>query len=497
MNYLYGASVQGIQNFIFQTNELKDIAGASEVVEEICTVLFAKLLYGDDALNYQAAKQKLEKDTGAIVYAAGNIRYVFNDKASASRVVLAFPQLVSNFAPGITISQAVIEYEGNDLTSVVSRLEQNLKVQRNKPLVSTEIAPMGVLRSRQTGGAVVKIEGDDFLDAASCEKRKRNTTYNLSNKAFGREMKHSQIAYNCSDLTEKNDWLAVVHADGNDMGRVVAKLGLNKTFSSELDKSTVNASISASEFIREKFSIKDENKFPIRPVVLGGDDLTIICRADVAIPFVEKFMQEFERETKERLGDLLVKNSLPDCLTVCAGISYVKSSFPFYYAYKLAAQLCSKAKSDARALSPTASKSCLMFHKVQDSFVSDFASIERRELQPNKNTSFKFGPYYLNEMSSRWTISTFMECVSLLGGKSGNAVKSHLRQWLSLLNRDEGMAEQKLARLLSIVPQKDVSKIKNIVEGCDRVVGKDSKKTKVLPTYDILAINSINNQKTK
>ena len=31
--FLYGASVQGFQRFIFQTNELKDIVGASELVE--------------------------------------------------------------------------------------------------------------------------------------------------------------------------------------------------------------------------------------------------------------------------------------------------------------------------------------------------------------------------------------------------------------------------------------------------------------------------------
>ena len=30
--YLYGASVQGIQDFIFKTNRLKDIVGASEIV---------------------------------------------------------------------------------------------------------------------------------------------------------------------------------------------------------------------------------------------------------------------------------------------------------------------------------------------------------------------------------------------------------------------------------------------------------------------------------
>ena len=41
--YLYGAAVQGIQGFIFQTNKLREIVGASELVEEICTDMFVDL----------------------------------------------------------------------------------------------------------------------------------------------------------------------------------------------------------------------------------------------------------------------------------------------------------------------------------------------------------------------------------------------------------------------------------------------------------------------
>lgn len=44
--YLYGAAIQGIQSFIFQTNKLKDIVGASELVESICTQEFRNLLGG-------------------------------------------------------------------------------------------------------------------------------------------------------------------------------------------------------------------------------------------------------------------------------------------------------------------------------------------------------------------------------------------------------------------------------------------------------------------
>lgn len=77
--YLYGASVQGIQGFIFQTNELKDIVGASELVERICTSLFED--------NYG-------KEGEPVVLAAGNIKFVFNNREACVRAVGEFPKTV-------------------------------------------------------------------------------------------------------------------------------------------------------------------------------------------------------------------------------------------------------------------------------------------------------------------------------------------------------------------------------------------------------------------
>ncbi len=62
--YLYGASVQGIQGFIFSTNKLKDIVGASELVEQICTTVFDKF-----AVNGES-----------VVQAAGNIKFFLMKK---------------------------------------------------------------------------------------------------------------------------------------------------------------------------------------------------------------------------------------------------------------------------------------------------------------------------------------------------------------------------------------------------------------------------------
>ena len=94
--YLYGAAVQGIQNFIFQTNELQDIVGASELVEQICTTDFEEFGVGGES----------------VVNAAGNIKYIFEDKETCAKAVLKFPKKVMEKAPGITISQAVVKMDG-------------------------------------------------------------------------------------------------------------------------------------------------------------------------------------------------------------------------------------------------------------------------------------------------------------------------------------------------------------------------------------------------
>ena len=98
---MYGAAVQGIQGFIFQTNVLKDIVGASELVEMVCTSAFDDYA---DLINH-------EEDPNSIVRAAGNIKYVFDDAEKCSRAVREFPKKVQCMAPGITISQAVVELE--------------------------------------------------------------------------------------------------------------------------------------------------------------------------------------------------------------------------------------------------------------------------------------------------------------------------------------------------------------------------------------------------
>ncbi len=500
--YLYGAAVQGIQGFIFQTNKLKEIVGASELVENICTTLFAQTLYPgcEDPL------KKLNDDEKAILNAAGNIKYIFESEEVCSRVVRSFPMIVMKYAPGITISQSVVKYN-DDFADAVQKLEGNLRIQRNKPMQDLNIGMMGILRSRDTGLPVTHKRGTStYMDSATFHKlytegdnERKDTTQILCRKIFGDKAGETKLAFDMSELTTDNDWIAVIHADGNGLGQVVQKIGKSqkkfREFSKKLNDATIAAAKKAFEDIGSPVS---NGVIPMRPIVLGGDDLTMICRGDLAVPFTKAFLDNFEAETKAKLSEYLktVFSDRSDYLTACAGIAFVKSSFPFHFAYRLAESLCDLAKKDTKALfnakGGNLPASCLMFHKVQDSFVAEFGEIADRELRPQPDISFEFGPFYLKTVpGGRWTIDHLIEMADRLNSKEGNAVKSHLRQWLSLLHDDPELAFQKLERLKSVTP------MKNYVEQVTQGERRTEDGVSYYPVYDMLALLTINTQKTR
>jgi hypothetical protein len=472
--YLYGASVQGIQDFIFQTNKLKEIVGASELVEQICTTEPGGL--------FNEFGEKGE----SVVRAAGNIRHVFNSREDCGNAVLKFPKKVMATAPGITISQAVVTLKADlsDYAEQANELENRLRIQRNKPGRSVTLGLMAIHRAPSTGlPAVEEHKKNGMIDEASKKKiEQHQVTRKLAEKSFGKSLSQKEIAYDIEDITGKNDWIAVIHADGNGMGDVFRKIGKDKdkmkVFSKQVSSITEAAAQKAFKFVKDKY--KWETIIPIRPVVLGGDDLTLICRADLAVDYTKTFLEAFEQEAETQSG----KN-----LTACAGIAFVKSSYPFHYAVDLAESLCKRAKNKAKQINPDLAPSCMMFHKVQDSFVEDFEKIIERELSPQTNLSFEFGPYYCKKQEESPTIKNLLDNINLL--KDNNAIKSHLRQWLSALFDNVGAADQMMKRLKTI-HENETSFIKNEFAN----LSGRTEEIKI-PFYDILSLSSILFTETK
>ncbi len=502
IKYLYGAAVQGIQSFIFQTNKLKEIVGASELVYDICTTFF----------------DSFSTNGEVIQRAAGCVKHIFDNKEACASAVLNFPRKVMESAPGITVSQAVVRFEDMEqdryredetgkiylsFRSAVNELEQRLRIQRNCPVRSVTCGLMGIRRSRATGLPVIAQVGREYFDIATDKMRKKsgNANQKLCESNFNK-VDRERVVFDINKMTGFNAWIAIVHIDGNGLGQIVQAIGTHKDnfkdFSHKLEDITICSTRKAFHILDRKY---DFRKFiPMRPIVLSGDDHTLICRADLAVEYVEAFFKTFEAETKKQLGDILSEGNLAfDHLTACAGIAFVKSSFPFHYGYRLAEELCSRAKADAKLNEHKINelpRSCLMFHKVQDSSVEDYNTIVMRELIPWSGLTFEFGPYYMKEnlsetekrcLTQRWSIEELKESLKYFDGKDGNAIKSNLRQWLILLHKGPAVADLKLERLKSMITEESkdqVSKITTPISGR-------------IPVYDLLVLYTMLNQKIK
>jgi len=493
--YLYGASVQGIQSFIFQTNKLKEIAGASELVEKVCTTAFDK--FGKDS----------------IVRAAGNIKHIFDSKEDCEKAVLKFPKKVMEMAPGITISQAVVELNGDsDYEEKSDELEKKLRAQRNKAIRPTTLGLMAMKRAPSTGfPAIEEDKNDGLIDLASKLKRKAygkgSNSFELVKKSFGEqyykediEELGKKVLSDIDEIKDDNSWIAVIHADGNGLGNIIQTIGKDaehmKCFSGLLSQITQESANDAYAGIRYLF--RNQTVIPIRPIVLSGDDLTLICRADFAIGYTQIFLESFEKISKKRLSELQIndeeiKKILKKGLTACAGIAFIKASYPFHYAIDLAESLCKRAKNKAREIDPDLAPSCLMFHKVQDSFITDIEELTKRTLTPKSKITFEYGPYYCGVHATSYpncssTIDELTGKSETLKGKEGNAIKSHLRQWLSMLFDDVEMANQKMKRLISM--KDEVAEGLQLEKYAELSIGEQAPFYKI-PFYDILSLLSV------
>ena len=413
-------------------------------------------------------------------------------------------------APGITISQAVVEMTG-DFPDSINELEEKLRSQRNQPQPSLTLGALGMKRSNKTGLPLVASEGSGkCVDMTTAAKRRYIHALSLAKKSFygtdsDKKVDADRYPYDIAKLTDRNDWIAIVHADGNSLGQIVQSIGGDmeqyRRFSQLLDEATERAANAAFE----KLGVREGDAYPLRPIVLGGDDMTVIIRGSLAIAYAQEFIRQFEYHTGQgELGKIVHRATGLPCLTACAGVAFIKSSYPFHYGYKLAEELCSAAKKDAKSHSATGESipSCLMFHKVEDSYVESYADIVERVLMPTDALSFAFGPYYLSERTDYFTIDELLSYCDKLQKIDDEGVKSGLRQWLTHMHRSVDFASQHLDRMKSVysgassklVTELCTAKCRQREETDDK--GEPRMET-VYPAFDVLSLYSIMNVVTK
>ena len=486
MEYLYGMSIQGIQEYIYSTNKLQEIVGASEIIDSLGQKNKDKKK--DDGPLFAIFDEL--KESGLIkeilLNAAGNFRAIVNGKENLSKIVLELPKKIMQNAYGITVSQAAVKYDGYKESS--KKLEENLKIQRNRPTLPLDMSINFMLLAPKTARGVVKFS-DDRLDISCVQKRKshdrwfnkRRTEHNEEDDIKFAELKEF------SDISNKKHKLAVIHADGNGLGVLVKNLAqiVDSIGKTEAIVNFSEAFANAKKRTKETFG----DSLKIKALILSGDDMTAVCDADIALEFTKNFIEEFENATERE------KSYIGRKLTMCAGIAYCNEKFPFHYAVSLAEELCGMAKKHSKNKYPkeSAAPSCVMFHNVQssnfqswDNFIKDELTIKNK----SNNIRCDFGPYYLNK-DGEANIDAFVNLAKIYSGEK--SPKGKLREWIKELGVNENLAKMMLDRINDMLENRGKfdKALDEFYKGlsCENLIIEKDQSQKT-PIYDLLQILS-------
>lgn len=419
MAWYYTFEAKEIQRFIMQSDKLRDMVGGSELVNQLCDG-FLK-----DALRAVGVR---EPEKAIIANAAGWARILFDDEATARQFQSAWPLLAGRFAPGLKVIQCLEKIDGS-LPQAMAKSIKVLRAARN--LNTADLPQVGPLIERypRTGAPAVawgkETHTTDQVPVDRQTLRKTEAAQNTSLiRKITEEFRESTWPMDMDEIASGDSaYIAVIHADGNDLGAMVMSIAkhlkshpdeaaeIYQALSRVVEETTVCAVRKACEAtLFADFRNGKRKKLPARPIVLGGDDLTMIVRADLALAFTEEFLREFEMGSKvilaSRLGKYNIK-TLPGSLTACAGIAFVKKAYPFSSAYHMAESLCehtkraAKADRDARILDgrKPVVPSSLTFYRISTSMAEGFGEAKTKELTGRSQTPLKFwyGPYAVGE----------------------------------------------------------------------------------------------------
>ncbi len=447
----------GNQRYIFATNKLKENVGASELIRSVGTkmVIDAVAEAGGpdlrrcdgaqelrDALCDPARNPPLEGGNlpvEIVLATSGKALLLVHEHDIGTQIVRDVTSTCQQRAPGIHVVGAVSQ-QPFSINAPITELQQHyqavhlrLKQLHDRiPGPEARFLRLPMTAECASSGLPASVldssdpEYQEPISAVAYAKRKaeRRGKWRL-HQAITQHDPSLRLLKNIDTLPEDTGSLAVVHADGNGMGRVFlsfdryviklpdpsARSYINelRRFSAALDLCTERAITRALQKLNRSRGEKSRSEkhgaseLPVVPLVLGGDDLTMVCDGKQALALTHDFLRCFE-ETSE--ADATIRQVAEATLgakrlSACAGIVVIKPHFPFHTAYEMAEQLLQSAKvvkqrfRDGDSFHPV---SAIDFHVLQDISGNSLDAIRSRLLVDDGRTSLFARPFLVTPL---------------------------------------------------------------------------------------------------
>ena len=190
----------------------------------------------------------------------------------------------------------------------------------------------------------------------------------------------------------------------------------------------------------------EENHLPIRPLIIGGDDVTFLCPANMAILFTKTLVELLDAETPADAPEQLTEK-FSRHMDACAGIAILPTKYPFFRGYKLAEQLCDEAK---KAMRNYAKENNFTEKEIlHGSSWLDFAILHGEQIRATEyhgaRGNLHFGPYRLcNPIDDAHNIENLIACTR----KFPDAMaRNKIKKLRGILQRGQSDVEKFLQQL--------------------------------------------------
>lgn len=384
--------VRGKQEFIFRTNKLQEIVGASWIIRDVYKdYLFPAALavsgskgifsYMNDEDKTEFSKESFEKHLedgyiGEVIYeGGGNFQVLFKDIQVYKDVTYEFTKRVLEHIGTLKVLGTAVEVDKklNDYLIDQNTLRNQHRIDEANETIIAPWACIPIVQvDRKTSQALIdwelemeKIEGiSDIKEELREILKSKGVKGKLTKESFAKLLKYhvecmrinDSKRISCLTETERDYYrinekildemveekgedsnLAVIYIDGNSMGaKVQAATGNHSDY-----KSSIKSLRDLSENI-QKIYVDDGIKAALksidskhRIVVYAGDEINFIVKAKEAFSCAVNYLnylKAFDRESS------------------CAGISVFHSHSPYSDAYRIAEEACESGKQKMKAL---------------------------------------------------------------------------------------------------------------------------------------------------
>lgn len=405
--------VGGIQAFICQTGKLKEMIGGSEMINALAGSFYEKIRQ-QLSLNPVIAPQAGEDWIIEIQNNAGTLCLILPSADTARTFLRTFSMEALRQFPGLPLygAHTPVSWTRESLSQARVTASNAINHQRARRPVASGMPMLPVAQAARLDGLpAVARDGEERISLLSWARRSptllrqsRERLQSLAARAFhDTDLPDVELLWK-EDLAEmlgsEKQRVALVHMDGNDLGKRFAEefraiendspeegMTRMRKLSAIIQKANEEAFAAALRGIlvhelRQK-KIPSQLVVPLRPLVMGGDDITVIVRADLCLAFVQLFARAFEEVTR--------KAGSP--LSLGAGLVIMPASYPFVKAFALVDALLESAKHATLSLSPRPSS--LDYLVLTSDVETDLSVLRRRTMTSQDGASLTTKPLIL------------------------------------------------------------------------------------------------------